>query len=94
VVLISYSTRLGCGFLIVNENPQGVQKVIVYGSRKWSKHESVWSVTELEMAGTVYALESHNISWKISLVKFIQIASARLGFRPSNTVRASYTDGV
>ena len=60
IVLISDSSRLGCGYIIANEDRKGVQHVIAYGGRQWTKHESMWSVSELELAGILYALESNS----------------------------------
>ena len=60
IVLSSDSSRLGCGYIIANEDRKGVQHVIAYGGRQWTKHESMWSVSELELAGILYALESNS----------------------------------
>ena len=38
IVLISDSSRLGCGYIIANEDRKGVQHVIAYGGRQWTKH--------------------------------------------------------
>ena len=58
--LITDASRNGCGFIIVNEDPKGKQKVLAYGGRLWSKCESQWSVSELELACIVYALEKYS----------------------------------
>jgi len=60
IALISDSSRVGCGFIIPNIDKQGVHRVIVYGGRQWNNHESQWSVSELELAGILYALESNS----------------------------------
>ena len=60
IVLITDSSRIGCGYIIANENDKGVQRVIAYGGRLWNKHESQWSVSELEMAGILHALETNS----------------------------------
>jgi len=39
---------------------KGVHRIIAYGGRLWSKHESMYSVSELEMAGILYAIESNS----------------------------------
>jgi len=59
-VLTTDSSKLGCGYIISNEDSKGVQRVIAYGGRQWTKHESMWSVSELEMAGILYALEANS----------------------------------
>jgi len=60
IILITDSSRLGCGYIIANEDKKGVQRVIAYGCRQWTKLESMWSVSELELAGILYALESNS----------------------------------
>jgi len=58
--LITDASRTGCGFLIVNDDDQGIRKVLSYGGRLWSKCESQWSVSELELACILYALEKYS----------------------------------
>jgi len=60
ITLISDSSRHGCGYIIANEDAQGRIHPIMYGGRQWNKHESQWSVSELEMAGIVFALENNS----------------------------------
>ena len=58
--LITDASRKGCGFIIVKEDSKGKQKVLAYGGRLWSKAESQWSVTELELACILFALEKYS----------------------------------
>jgi len=60
IVLLTDGSRHGCGYIIANEDDKGVQKVIAYGGRQWTKHESMWSTTEFEMASILYALETNS----------------------------------
>ena len=60
IALISDSSRLGCGYMITNVDKNGVHKVITYGGHMWNKHDSQWSVSELELAGILYAIEANS----------------------------------
>jgi len=60
IALISDSSRVGYEFIISNIDKQDVHRVIAYGGRQWNNHESQWSVSELELAGILYALESNS----------------------------------
>ena len=60
IVLITDASRLGCGYIIANEDAKGVQRVIAYGGRQWTKHESKYSVSELELAAVLYGIESNS----------------------------------
>ena len=60
MVIISDSSKLACGFIIANETKNGVQHPILYGGRMWNKHEQNYSISELEMAGILYCLETHS----------------------------------
>jgi len=57
IVLISDSSKLGCGYIVCNRDAKGNYKVLMYGGRVWNKHESNWSVTEQELAGIIFAIE-------------------------------------
>jgi len=60
IVLTTDASRNGCGYIISCEDSKGVHRVICYGGRLWTKHESMWSVSELEMASILYALETNS----------------------------------
>jgi len=70
--LITDASRNGCGFIIVNVDQKGKHKFLAYGGRLWSKCESQWSVSELELACIVYALENYSTSLLVPSLKYIQ----------------------
>jgi len=48
-----------CGFIITNRDEKGVERVVTYGGRLSSKHEANYSISELELAGILYCVESY-----------------------------------
>jgi len=58
-VLISDASTLAAGYIICNED-HGKLRVLQYGGRRFNAHERNYSVSELELASLLYAIESNS----------------------------------